>query len=453
MPVQADRVAVAEEPLLNGSPEPAPVSSKVQRMTIAILGLLAICSYLDRGIISILIEPMRADLGVTDFQISLVQGAAFVLFHSLCSLPLGWMVDRYSRRWIIFGGAAIWVAAASATGLARNFWQLFLARLGVGGGEAALSPAAYSMMSDIIPRERLAFAASIYSLGPVIGASSAVLLGGILLSMLTASGPIVVPLLGTLQPWQQVFLITGLSGIPLAFLIFLIPEPVRRSHLSADQVTMRQLFSRICQHRVYVSTHLLGFGMIGILGGAATAWYPTFLIRNFQLSPDRVGILAGAALAIAGVLGCPVAGAVTDLLYRAGQKAGHIIYAIGAAFMMTAAGLVSFSTDSVALSVTCFGILFFFAIVSPLALAHFQLTFDRREIGRMTAIYLLVYTVMSIAGGATMVAWFTDFIFGDPQKLGLSLLMTYAIAGPLAMLLLLLCLRPAVRAVAAMESH
>jgi hypothetical protein len=114
---------------------------------------------------------------------------------------------------------------------------------------------------------------------------------------------------------------------------------------------------------------------------------------------------------------------------------------------MTAAGLIGFTSGSLAVSVFCFGAIYFFAVISPVAISHFQLTFDRREIGRMTALYLFVYTTASIAGGASMVAWFTDFVLHDPGQLGTSLFLTFAIVGPLGAILLLLCLRPAVRAV------
>src|SRR3546814_9845397 len=125
-------------------------------MLAVLIGLL-ILSFIDRQIISLMVDPIRADLGVDDFQISLLQGAAFGIFYVLCGLPIGWLVDRFSRRWVIWAGVTIWSLCTAASGLADSYWMRLIARIGVGAGEAALPTAAYSMIPDLLPRKRVAF--------------------------------------------------------------------------------------------------------------------------------------------------------------------------------------------------------------------------------------------------------------------------------------------------------
>src|SRR5690606_17286854 len=137
-----------------------------------VVGVLMVCytlSFVDRQILSLLVTPIKEDLGLNDTQIGLLQGLAFALFYTMLGLPMGWLADRYSRRTIIAVGVLLWSFMTAVCALARSFWSLFAARIGVGVGEATLGPSAFSLITDYFPRDRLGTALSVYSMGIFIG--------------------------------------------------------------------------------------------------------------------------------------------------------------------------------------------------------------------------------------------------------------------------------------------
>src|SRR3546814_2979831 len=152
---------------------------------------MAMFSYLDRHIISLMVDPIRQDLNISDFQIGILQGVAFSLFYAVFGLPMGWLVDRYQRRWVVYWGVTSWSLATAACGLSSNYWHLLIARFGVGIGEATLSPAAYSMIADIFPRHRLDFAMSVFGIGTALGGALALAVGGIMIDWLDSAPPFV----------------------------------------------------------------------------------------------------------------------------------------------------------------------------------------------------------------------------------------------------------------------
>lgn len=170
--------------------------------------------------ISLLVDPIRRDLCISDFELSLLQGFAFGVFYPVCGLPLGWLVDRFSRRWIIFGGVTIWTLSTTFCGMTHNYWQLFLARIGVGAEEAALSPAAYSLMADSFPPHRLTTALAVYSLGSLFGTGMAYLMGVLIVGLVAEHESVLLPLIGEVRSWQMVFITIGLPGIFLGLLVF-----------------------------------------------------------------------------------------------------------------------------------------------------------------------------------------------------------------------------------------
>src|SRR5688572_16551723 len=164
-------------------------------------------SVLDRFIVSLLVEPIKRDLGLTDMQFGMVYGAGFALTFAILGLVCGALADRFSRRWLIFAGVSVWSLATAALGFAQNFWQLLVARLGVGAGEAALNPCATSMITDLFPRERLTLAMALYTLGATLGGGTAFMVGGALIDLVSHSDVVTLPLIGNIRSWQAVFVI------------------------------------------------------------------------------------------------------------------------------------------------------------------------------------------------------------------------------------------------------
>ena len=196
------------------------------------VGLLAVAyavSYIDRLIISLMVDPIKADLALSDTQVSLLIGLSFALFYTTTAIPIAWLSDRYNRRNIIIAGVSTWCLMTSACGFAKSFMMLFIARMGVGLGEAALAPAANSMIADSFPKEQLGKALGVFASGIAIGAGLAMVIGGQVLAWIGPSKPYDLPLVGTISGWQLTFIILGAAGILLALLMFTIKEPKRKN--------------------------------------------------------------------------------------------------------------------------------------------------------------------------------------------------------------------------------
>src|SRR5271154_1457585 len=221
----------AAEAAGNGDSSPYP-SSFSAWYSVAVLMLMYIFSFIDRTTISLLVEPMKRDLHISDTQIGMLQGLAFALLYPFLGLPIARLSDRHSRRAIIAGGVFVWSIMATLCGLARSAVQLFMARVGVGVGEAALSPAAYSIITDSFPRSKLGGAFGVYNIGIPIGAGTALLLGGIVVGAVSHAGAnYTLPLFGPVHAWQIVFIVTGAPGVVLPLLLLTFREPARRGLL------------------------------------------------------------------------------------------------------------------------------------------------------------------------------------------------------------------------------
>ena len=176
-------------------------------------------SFVDRQVLNLLVEPIRQDLGVSDTQISFLQGFAFALTYVLMSIPLGRMVDRFNRVGIMMGGVIVWSATTIACGLSKNYTQLLFARFGVGAGEAALTPAAWSVLADYFRPEHLARPVSVYLMGPYLGAGLAMIAGAEVLDWSRQVDEVSLPLVGIVAPWQATFIAVGLPGILIVGLL------------------------------------------------------------------------------------------------------------------------------------------------------------------------------------------------------------------------------------------
>lgn len=186
-----------------------------------------VLSYLDRQILYLMVDPIRKDLHITDFQYSLLTGAAFGIFYTLMGLPIGWLADKTNRIRLITIGITAWSIMTGLCGFAQSYGTLFLARVGVGVGEASLSPSAYSLLSDWFDKVRLPRAMSIYAFGLFIGAGAALILGGEIIGAVQRMPGLTLPLVGTLKSWHLVFLIIGLPGLLVALWVSTLKEPKR----------------------------------------------------------------------------------------------------------------------------------------------------------------------------------------------------------------------------------
>lgn len=412
---------------------------------LAVLLILWVVSYLDRQVLGLLVAPIRKDLSLSDFDISLLQGLSFALCYGIAGLPFGWLADRYRRRPIIFCGITIWALAAAGGGLANSFGELFVARMLVGVGEAALAPAAYSILADVFPRHRLSLAVSIVAMGGALGSGIAYTLSGAILE-LTESGRLNLPFISALAPWKQVFIITGIPGLFLGFLVFTFPEPVRRgietsgspnSAIAGYDSSMRALGAYVHRHWRFYAAHIGGFTMFSIANNGFLAWAAEYMRRRFGWSPIEIGTSFGTAHSTAVFAAFLLGGVVVDKLFSRGMRDAHlrvfIVFAIVS--IPLAAWTMLTSSPWVFLVVSTLWGLFTISFGGGAA-AALQIVTPSQFRGRVSSLYLVIIVVTGMTVGPSSVAAITQFVLNDEARLGTAMLITLMVAYPVAALLL-----------------
>ncbi|MFQ5982272.1 MAG: spinster family MFS transporter [Woeseiaceae bacterium] len=388
------------------------------------LCLLAyILSFVDRQIIALLVEPIRADLELSDTQFSLLTGFAFAIFYALMGLPIARWADVGPRPFIISAGIIVWSIATAVCGLARNFWQLFFARMAVGVGEAALSPTAYSMITDSFPKSKLGLALGIYSSGVFLGSGLAFLVGGAVIEIVGQFGTLTLPIIGELKPWQSAFFIVGLPGVLVGILFILtVRDPERRGVTGRAGYSIGQVRRYIKSHKRTFIAHYLGFGLLSLSLFALLFWAPAYLIRVFGLSARDAGFYLGFVVLIGNSAGTLSSGWLTDVFTRRGHDDAPLRAGLGGGLGVIVPGALFSSMPSLASALAMLALAFYFASF-PVATsaAGLQLMAPNRMRAQVTALFFLALNLFGITGGATLVALLTDFVFRNEQLVGYSM--------------------------------
>ena len=429
---------------MSATPPPAGDKSLAYAwFVVAILMIAYVFSFVDRQILNLLVGPIRRDLGISDTQMSLLMGFSFAIFYTILGIPLGRLADSKSRRGLIAAGVIVWSVMTALCGLARQYWQLFLFRIGVGVGEAALSPAAYSMIADYFPPERRATAISVYSMGIYLGTGMAFLLGGLVIQFASAQGEILLPVVGMIRPWQLVFLILGAAGVLFSAAFLLVREPPRQNAGSQASVPFREVLGYLWQNRRTVICHNLGFAMIAFCSYGAGAWVPTFFIRSFGLDAGSVGVTYGLIVLVFGCAGIVFGGRLADRWLKqgrtdAGLRVG-LVAAVGAIvthlpFLLAMDPTVAFIALAPAV--------FFLGMPFGAAPAAIQEIVPNRMRGQASAVYLFIVNLVGLGVGPTAVALITDYVFADDNAVRWSMLIVAGAANGAAVLLLWAGLRP-----------
>jgi MFS family permease len=441
---QAPGVSVAPRP----PGEPRYPSRAQANYCLAILLIAYVLSFIDRQILSLLIGPIRADLAISDFQISLLQGAAFAIFYVSLGLPIGRLADRKSRTAIVASGIFIWSLMTAFCGLTRSFGMLLLARTGVGVGEATLSPAGYSLLSDSFPPARLALATTIFTAGITIGGGLGYIIGGSVVHLVSNGAPVALPLLGVLKPWQLAFIVVGAPGLLVSLMAASIKEPARieaqTTGAETGEPSARDALSYLFRHwRTYAPT----FGavsLLSVLGYGTLNWYPPFLIRTYGMPVRDVGLSFGVVYLVFGTLGAVASGLVSERLRERGHRNVDprivmwvsVLLVIPAAIgplMPTSTLALVWAAPTVALLNAFYGI----------SMASLQIVTPNRMRGLMSALFLLMTNISGLAIGTSLIAFLTDFIFQNDQALRYSLAMAAAAVCPLAALVIWIGIRNA----------
>ena len=402
-----------------------------------VLTVAYVLSFIDRSILSLLVGPIRADLGITDTEVSLLHGLAFAVFYTLLGIPIATLADTRNRRNVIAIGVAFWSLATAACGLARNFWELLLARIGVGVGEAALSPAAYSMIADSFPRDRLNRALSVYTLGAFAGMGLALIIGAAVIARITTAGTTTLPLIGAVAPWQLVFMVVGLPGLVVALWLLTVREPARQQAATAQGGGLRELRPHLARHWQAYTAHLVGFALLGIVLNSLLAWTPTHLIRNFDLTPASAGFTLGSLIVVCCTAGILTGGWLADRWQAAGASDAPLRVGVISALGCVAFGMFATAADTIeATRILLAPLLFFSTFAYGAAPAALQVITPPKTRAVASALYLFVLNLVGMGLGPLITATLTDWWFADDLAVGRSLAVVMASAAAGAALLL-----------------
>jgi MFS family permease len=419
-----------------------------------VLAVLQWLSVLDRFIISLLVGPIKHDLGITDVQFGIFNGFVFTATYALLGLGVGVLADSRSRRSLIFLGVAIWSLATAACGFAKEFWQLLIARMGVGAGEATMGPCASSMLADLFPRERLALAMATYNLGSMVGAGMAFVIGGQIVELVARTPHFALPLVGEMRSWQAVFFIIGVPGALLSLIVFTFPEPVRRGVRNVQVLrrsglaTYRELWRFIRSHGRFFLFHYLGFGLAMIVLTGCGAWYAPHLSRTFHWGPADTGLGIGLAIALGSITGSLMSTASVDALFRRGRRDAQMRWYMYSLLVATPVGICAMLTGNVWLFlVLLFFLLMLISALPSLAMSALNIVTPNELRGTGIALFALITGTLGAGTGPVIIAAVSDYIFKDEKAIGLAMAVVIGFCLPLAALFLRLGLGPMRKAV------
>lgn len=406
-------------------------------LVILTIGLMI--ATVDRGILTLLVAPIREHLGISDTQFSVLHGWAFVSVYAILGLPIARLADRGSRRLIIGVGMAFWSVSTALCGFANSFAQFFWARAGVGAGESAYAPAVYSILQDSFPPQKLPRVFAIMAIGFAYGTSFGVILGATLLMLAHRLAEAGDSIFGSLAPWQVVLILVALPGVLLAFVMATVQEPRRRGLLPGAPRTALPLRQVYDYFRANDRTYLPMFAAMGIkamLSFGSGVWMPEMFRRTHQWAPAETALWIGGLGLVVAPLGLLTGSWLAERFAKRGHDDANL-RVLQIATLLVIPFSVSFPlapTPELALGLWACN--FFCAMigVGP-ANAAVQMITPNQMRGQIRAAYQFVFNVVGFGAGPFLVALCTDYLFGYDAALRYSLSLVAAIIGPLAALL------------------
>ena len=398
--------------------------SLVAWYAVFVLLLAYVLSFVDRIILRLLVTPIKEDLGTTDAQMGLLMGFAFAIFYTIAGIPIAKYSDVKSRRLIIATGIFLWSIMTAVCGLAKSFFQLFLARVGVGVGEAALTPAAYSMIADYFSEDKLGRAMGAYKSGAMVGGGLAFIIGGAVVGYVVNSESIILPLLGEMKPWQMAFIIVGLPGVLIGLLMLTVREPERTG--IEDSLDAKVSISHALRYmRERWGIHLfifLGFAFMATPISTALTWIPVYLQRIHQMSIADSGQTLGVIIFFLSTTGVLFSGWLIDFFKKKGYKDGY--FKVALSICIVTVPIVYFVMNDQSLENTLWWLhLFVFVASMPLAISAtvLQIVTPNQLRAQVSAVYMLFLNRITALLATTGIGFITDYWFGDEMALGQSI--------------------------------
>jgi len=434
-------------PVATSQSEAAFPAPRVAWFVVGSLSLINMVSYIERQIPTLLFAPIKKQFGLSDTQVSLLAGFAFVLFYVGFGLIIGRLADRISRKRIVGIGVVLWSLATMSCGFARSFAQLFVARVMVGVGESTLGTSASSMLSDYFPRDKLARALSVYTGAQYLGAGFALVVGGLAIQLVSKMPPPVLPLFGEIAPWQTTFIAVGLFGSLVLLPFLFVREPKRMGVTNREASERGVPFSELLAFmklnwRTFTS-HFLSFSIVSTLGFGTVAWIPSYFIRVHHWAAHDIGYVYGMMLAFLGAAGVLAGARFAEWLASFGYKDVYLraplITICITAIPASLAPLMPTAPAALAVLVVS---TFLSSFPVALITAALQIITPNQMRAQITAIFFLLANLLGVGLGPTLVATITDYVFRNEQSVGYSIIVANLVITPVVAVLLWWGLRP-----------
>lgn len=386
---------------------------------VIVLLIVSALATIDLQVMSLLVNPIREYLQVSDTQMSLVIGAAFAVSNTLFTLPAGYFADRVSRRGLIMGAALVWSVMTMACGTAGSYLQLFLARAGLGFGESVIHPCSLSMLRAALSPERRGRGFAVHAMSIMGGSALALMVGGALIGAITSSGIDHIPLFGAVKPWQLTLIVIGMVGVPASALMLTVREPPRdRDEAARQQTSYRDAFSLVSrQWRVYVPIFFFQLGM-GMLSMSYGAWLAAMLGRVWHLPYEQIGVSLGIIMLTLPPIGLWIAGQATDILTaRIGARGPVVVGLVSTILVGVAATAAPLAPVLPVFWVLLGALILVSGTVFPVTATVTALITPAESMGKVTAVQLFLNGLIAAALGPTVVAIVSDTFFTGPRAL------------------------------------
>jgi len=402
-------------------------------------------NFIDRNVLPLLVVPIKDHLHLTDTQMSILMGFAFICFYAIIGLPIARMVDTMSRRLILGIGIALWSGMTAICGLAQSFGQFFLFRMGVGIGEACNGPATFSLLSDLFPPQKLPKALAILNLGYMFGTGIALLVGGTIIGVLAKMPNITLPVIGTIESWQMTFFAVGLPGLLIAALLRTIQEPIRRGLITAggnqgtvapaQTMPVKELIRFLYQYRRAYAPMYLALAIQSVMLTGVLSWLPALFIRQHGWTVTQYGQIMGVIFLVIAPIGLLLGGFLAEWLAGKGYHDANMrmvtISAVTALPFLVLAPLVA--NPYLAL-VLLAGQNFALGLAIGPQNAAFQVITPNQIRGQVTALYLFIINIIGFGAGPTVLALLTDYVFGNEEMVGYAMALEAGVMETLAVI-------------------
>ena len=363
----------------------------------------------------------------------LLMGLSFALFYTLFGVLIGYSADKFNRRNIVIAGATVWSLMTALCGGISTYTQFFLVRVGVGVGEATLSPSAYSLISDYFPKNKLSRALSTYSMGVFLGMGLAILIGASIIGGLPKSGTVHVPVFGEIFPWQLMFIYIGLPGFAIALLMLTIKEPERKNAAgnldTSEKPALRESLKIIWVNRKAYLAIAAGTAFTAFTNYGSSAWIPTYFNRTFGWQMREIGLKYGLIVTIFSGMGVLAGGWLADRYAKEGVVDGKLRVGLfsGIGILLSSFNFLLSDPNWILLSLAIPA--FFIALPLGACAAAVQEIMPNRVRALASSIFLFVINIIGLGLGPSVVAFFTDNIFHAEKMIKYSLVALYLIGG------------------------